>query len=78
MFCYFMNEKYKGERICSVLENSSKQAKFGTNSICTKSHFLISDVIVFWFTDGDIYYQQYDKPYARVYIDIEKFTEDIV
>lgn len=73
-----MNEKYKGERICSVLENSSKQAKFGNDCRCTKTYFIIGDVIVFWFTDGDIYYQQYDKPYARVYIGIEKFIEDIV
>ena len=73
-----MNEKYKGERICSVLENSSKQVKFGIDCRCTKTHFIISDVIIFWFVYGDIYYQQYDIPFTRVYLNVEKFIEDIV
>lgn len=73
-----MNEKYKGERICSIFENSSKLAKFGSNCRCKERHFIINDVIIFWFEDGDIYYQQYNTPFSRVYIDIEKFIEDIV
>ena len=73
-----MNEKYKGERICSVLENSSKQVKFGSNCRCTKTYFIIGDVIIFWFDGCDIYYQRYVTPFSRVYINIEKFIEDVV
>lgn len=73
-----MNEKYKGERICSVLENSSKQVKFGSNCRCKENCFIIGDVIIFWFVYGDIYYQQYDIPFTRVYLNVEKFIEDIV
>ena len=73
-----MNEKYKGERICSVLENSSKQVKFGSNCRCKENCFIIGDVIIFWFVYGDIYYQQYDTPFTRVYLNVEKFIEDIV
>ena len=73
-----MNQKYKGERICSVLENSSKQVKFGIDCRCTKTCFIIGDVIIFWFDGCDIYYQQYDTPFSRVCINIEKFIEDVV
>ena len=30
------------------------------------------------FTDGDIYYQTYSGQYERIYIDINKYIEDIV
>ena len=83
LFCVLVNEKYNGKRPIDIFERAAKTVIFnhGNLNFCESRldvNCVMSRVVVFSFRDGDIYYQTYSGQYERIYIDINKYIEDIV
>lgn len=78
-----VNEKYNGKRPIDIFERAAKTIIFGHGNLRFRQTRIavgcvMARVVVFSFIDGDIYYQTYSGQYERIYIDIDKYIEDIV
>lgn len=83
LFCALINEKYNGKRPIDIFERAAQTVIFGHDNLSyRRTHdavcCVVARVVVFSFIDGDIYYQTYSGQYERIYIDINKYIEDIV
>lgn len=83
LFCILVNEKYNGKRPINIFERAAKTVIFNQGNLnfryCRSGvNCVISRVVVFSFIDGDIYYQTYSGQYEIIYIDNNKYMEDIV
>lgn len=83
LFCVLVNEKYNGKRPIDIFERAARTVIFGHDNLrFRRTHNVVgcvmARVVVFSFRDGDIYYQTYSGQYEIIYIDINKYIEDIV